>query len=140
MSILIRIFSYILFLSLIIHSSIQVHSQPLIKKYINAELLVFNKLTQERIILKIPTKSSRYYRNLNIHVNSCFKMMDDDQDFISNISLEFIYMDRIEKSENIALYTRKQFFNTETKDPSYEFKLLRCNNKDDLIINDIYKD
>ena len=115
-----------------------VNAQIMIKKYINAEVLVFNKLTKERVIFKIPAKSAVSYKNFNINVNSCLKIMDEDQDFVTNITLEYIYEDTIEKSENIVLYLIKRNLNIEPKDPYYEFKLLRCNDEKDIIVNNIY--
>ena len=98
---LIRAYLFILFVFLFIYHNDSVNAQIIIKKYINAEVLVFNKLTKERAIFKIPAKSSITYKNFNIKVNSCFKIMDKDQDFVTNITLEHIYEDRIEESENI---------------------------------------
>ena len=135
---LIRVYLYIFFVFPFICQSDSVNAQIMIKKYINAEVLVFNKLTKERAIFKIPAKSSISYKNFNINVNSCLKIMDEDQDFVTNITLEYIYEDTIEKSENIVLYLIKRNLNIEPKDPYYEFKLLRCNDEKDIIVNNIY--
>ena len=64
--------------------------------------------------------------------------MDEDQDFVTNITLEYIKQDVLEKSENIILYLIKRSLNIEPEDPYYEFKLLRCNDEKDIIINNIY--
>lgn len=133
-----RAYLFILFLFIFIYQSDSVNSQIMIKKYINAELLVFNKLTKERSILKIPAKSSITYKNFNIKVNSCFKIMDKDQDFVTNITLEHIYEDRIEESENIVLYLIQRNLNIGPENPYYEFKLLRCDDEKDIIVNNIY--
>lgn len=130
------LFSFYVFL--FIYQTDSVNAQIMIKKYINAEVLVFNKLTKERVIFKIPTKSSILYKNMKIKVNSCFKIMDEDQDFVTNITLEYIKQDVLEKSENIILYLIKRSLNIEPEDPYYEFKLLRCNDEKDIIINNIY--
>ena len=130
------LFSFYVFL--FIYQTDSVNAQIMIKKYINAEILVFNKLTKERVIFKIPTKSSILYKNMKIKVNSCFKIMDEDQDFVTNITLEYIKQDVLEKSENIILYLIKRSLNIEPEDPYYEFKLLRCNDEKDIIINNIY--
>ena len=130
------LFSFYVFL--FIYQTDSVNAQIIIKKYINAEVLVFNKLTKERVIFKIPTKSSILYKNMKIKVNSCFKIMDEDQDFVTNITLEYIKQDVLEKSENIILYLIKRSLNIEPEDPYYEFKLLRCNDEKDIIINNIY--
>ena len=133
-----RAYLFILFVFLFIYHSDSVNSQIMIKKYINAELLVFNKLTKERSILKIPAKSSITYKNFNIKVNSCFKIMDKDQDFVTNITLEHIYEDRIEESENIVLYLIQRNLNIAPENQYYEFKLLRCDDEKDIIVNNIY--
>ena len=135
---LIRAYLFILFVFLFIYHNDSVNAQIIIKKYINAEVLVFNKLTKERAIFKIPAKSSISFKNFNIKVNSCFKIMDKDQDFVTNITLEHIYENRIEESENIVLYLIKRNLNIDPQNPYYEFKLLRCNNEKDIIVNNIY--
>ena len=135
---LIRAYLFILFVFLFIYHNDSVNAQIIIKKYINAEVLVFNKLTKERAIFIIPAKSSISFKNFNIKVNSCFKIMDKDQDFVTNITLEYIYENRIEESENIVLYLIKRNLNIEPQSPYYEFKLLRCNDEKDIIVNNIY--
>ncbi len=135
---LIRAYLFIFFVFLFIYHSDSVNAQIIIKKYINAEVLVFNKLTKERTIFKIPAKSSISFKNFNIKVNSCFKIMDKDQDFVTNLTLEHIYENRIEESENIVLYRIKRNLNIEPRNSYYEFKLLRCNDEKDIIVNNIY--
>lgn len=133
-----RAYLFIFFVFLFIYQTDSVNAQIMIKKYINAEVLVFNKLTKERVIFKIPTKSSILYKNMKIKVNSCFKIMDEDQDFVTNLTLEYINEEVVEKSENIILYFIKRSLNIEPEDPYYEFKLLRCDDEKDIIVNNIY--
>lgn len=133
-----RAYLFIFFVFLFIYQTDSVNAQIMIKKYINAEVLVFNKLTKERVIFKIPTKSSILYKNMKIKVNSCFKIMDEDQDFVTNLTLEYINEEVVEKSENIILYLIKRSLNIEPEYPYYEFKLLRCDDEKDIIVNNIY--
>ena len=64
--------------------------------------------------------------------------MDKDQDFVTNITLEHIYEDRIEESENIVLYLIQRNLTIAPENQYYEFKLLRCDDEKDIIDNNIY--
>tara|TARA_Y100000590_G_scaffold264185_1_gene296802 strand:- start:8914 stop:9333 length:420 start_codon:yes stop_codon:yes gene_type:complete len=110
-----------------------------IKKYDNANIIVLDKLSQNRELIRIPVNSTHHFSKIDLTVNSCFKLNEDIQDFIASVTIgssnnaKDVIIDR-----NLIIYAKNVHLGGKSSYPFLNIILIDCDsNNDSLIINKI---
>ena len=110
-----------------------------IKKYDNANLIIIDKLSQNREEVKIPVNSTHHFSEIILAVNSCFKLNKDIHDFVSSVTIDFSKNISGEVADrNLMIYAKNPHLGERPSYSLLDIILIDCDsNNDGLIMNKI---